>query len=193
MNSDIFKKITSEDISFLEELSNELSTQTTDHNADPVFWGIRDEVQTPPLAEDYGDTYIIWEVEEGHEVYNSKQDNLSYFIQQMQEHDDCYGESLKMSSNKIKEEILEKYQDDPYEFIREHDLEEYYRDGNIDINYELVTSTGAFLTKRAALEHIKMNRHNYKNPHTYAMTAFRNPEFERLISILKKIGDKNEK
>lgn len=32
---------------------------------------------------------------------------------------------------------------------------------------------------------VKIGRHNYNDPHTYVMTAFRCPEYERLLKILK--------
>ena len=55
----------------------------------------------------------------------------------------------------------------------------YFRD-----IYEVVDEA-VFLTKKACMEHIKKNAHNYNDPHTYVMTAFRCPEYERLLKILK--------
>ena len=48
-----------------------------------------------------------------------------------------------------------------------------------------VVDEAVFLTKKACTEHIKKNAHNYNDPHTYVMTAFRCPEYERLLKILK--------
>lgn len=45
--------------------------------------------------------------------------------------------------------------------------------------------SGAFLTKRECKKHIEANRHHYCEPHTFAMTALRNYEYERLLNILK--------
>ena len=45
--------------------------------------------------------------------------------------------------------------------------------------------TGAFLTKRACKEYIKKYGYNHNDPHTYAMTAYRNFELEKLLKILK--------
>lgn len=44
-----------------------------------------------------------------------------------------------------------------------------------------------FLTLRECREHIARNRHNYKCPATYVQTAWRSPQFERLIGILQQI------
>lgn len=45
-----------------------------------------------------------------------------------------------------------------------------------------------FLTLRDAQEHIRLNHYHYKNPHTYAMTAFRSPSFEKLLGILQTVN-----
>lgn len=44
-----------------------------------------------------------------------------------------------------------------------------------------------FLTLRECEEHIKHNRHHYTNPRTYVQTAWRSPQFERLIKILQQV------
>lgn len=44
-----------------------------------------------------------------------------------------------------------------------------------------------FLTIRECREHIKANDYHYKKPHPYAMTAFRSPQVEKLIKILRTV------
>jgi len=44
-----------------------------------------------------------------------------------------------------------------------------------------------FLTLRECREHIERNRHHYKRPCTYAQTAWRSPQFERLVNILQQV------
>lgn len=44
----------------------------------------------------------------------------------------------------------------------------------------------------AKKEYIKKYSYNHRNPHTYAMTAYRNFELERLLNILKTIDLKDE-
>jgi hypothetical protein len=53
--------------------------------------------------------------------------------------------------------------------------------------------TGAFLTKRACKEYIERFGYNHYKPHTYAMTAYRNFELERLLKILRFGLDFNNK
>jgi hypothetical protein len=57
----------------------------------------------------------------------------------------------------------------------------------VDKKWELSDDTGAFITKRACQEYIDKYGYNHSNPHTYAMTAFRNHEYEKLINTLKTI------
>lgn len=43
-----------------------------------------------------------------------------------------------------------------------------------------------FLTNREAKEHLKSNHYHYTSKaHTYAMTAWRSPQVEKLIHILQ--------
>ena len=43
-----------------------------------------------------------------------------------------------------------------------------------------------FLTKKSAEEHLKQNAHHYSNEaRAYALSAWRNPVYEKLISIIK--------
>ena len=44
-----------------------------------------------------------------------------------------------------------------------------------------------FITLRDARRHIESNSYHYRNPHTYAMTAFRSPSVEKLWEILQTI------
>lgn len=52
-------------------------------------------------------------------------------------------------------------------------------------NFHRCREGTVFLTKRACKKHIEQNDYHYDNPHTYALTAWRNPEVEHLLKILK--------
>jgi hypothetical protein len=45
-----------------------------------------------------------------------------------------------------------------------------------------------FLTKRACERHIRLNDYHYRQPKPFADTAWRNPEFERLLRIVEKFA-----
>lgn len=42
-----------------------------------------------------------------------------------------------------------------------------------------------FLTKSECKKHIELNHYHYNNPHSYAMTAWRSPQVEKLYEVLK--------
>jgi len=42
-----------------------------------------------------------------------------------------------------------------------------------------------FLTKKECEDHIERNGYNYSEPHSYAMTAFRSPQVEKLYDVLQ--------
>lgn len=59
----------------------------------------------------------------------------------------------------------------------------------IDPNYPDLKS-GAFLTQAACQDHIDENYYHYKEPHTYAWTAWRNPEMVSVMQhIIKESGN----
>ena len=83
------------------------------------------------------------------------------------------------------------------EFLIDNDFFDYGDFYETEKKHILSEDTGCFLTKRACQLHIAQNGYHYSEPHTYAMTAWRNPEFERLLHILKttdfsKLIDKEE-
>jgi hypothetical protein len=80
--------------------------------------------------------------------------------------------------------VNKEWMKDVVDFIKDY-VEPQCRIVWVDNKYELSTYTGAFLTKRACKEYIDKYGYNHSNPHTYAMTAIRNPEYETLINILE--------
>lgn len=60
--------------------------------------------------------------------------------------------------------------------------------------WRLSLDTGAFLTREDALKHLKQNRYNYaEGAYPYALTAYRNPTFERLWRIITETDWEKEK
>lgn len=170
-------EISQEDYEFLKDLQNELNTQTNDGNAHPVFWGVEETVEEcRGDNEDFGgDPYIYfddgkWTLEEAIEVVK---DNIEE-----------YDKDIRDEWNDIDKTSIY----DVYEFIS-NTLKWNNVYGVVYIEgVERVTPyTGAFITKRACKEYIKKYGYNHNNPHTYAMTAYRNFELERLLKILKTI------
>lgn len=168
-------EIPQEDYDFLKELQHELNTQETDGQADPIYWSVMEK----------------------HEVLSR-----SAFSSPRVPFDDgayTYEELLELVKENIEDydqEIRDEWQND----IDQEDIEEVAkfaceRMGFDNINYDDIyyvededrvsMFSGAFLTKRACLQHIETNKYHYTEPHSYANTAYRNYELERLLKILK--------
>ncbi len=169
------------DFDFLKELAHELNTQPNDGNADPVYWGVMEtkEVGVPDGCGDpilYMGDGCTMELEEAVEY---AQQYVKYDIE-TEKYDERWEELDKSSMSEF------------VEFC--HDVLDW---GDVRIVYvekksSLSRTTGAFLTKRACQDYIKNFGYNHSKPHTYAMTAFRNYELERLLKILKSIDFKEE-
>ena len=54
-------EISQEDYEFLKELQHELNTQTTDGNAEPVFWGVIETVEDVTDGDYDGEPYITYD------------------------------------------------------------------------------------------------------------------------------------
>lgn len=157
-----------QDLEFLIELQHKLNTQENDGNADPLFWGVMEEKKVPAYPGCGNGSELVIESEGNYqddELGELKEwmDDTGYF-------NDCELESI-YDLNDAEEALVEKGIDCE---IYSYSLEDV-----------LSKNTGAFLTKEACQHHIKINGHNLSKPRTYAMTAFRNFEYEQLLKILK--------
>lgn len=170
--------LTKEDIEFLKELQNEMKTQDTCHQAAPRFWGIGETVERP-TADGCGDEV---------KIVDSTGDCMSYSL-------DEYVEIIDMC---IAEEDWDDETIAGWEGVDKTDMEAVVEFASERLDREVRTvetekcfciseQTGCFLTKRAAEKHIELNGYHYQNPVPYAMTAWRNPEFERFLKIFEEM------
>ena len=175
-------EISQEDYEFLKELQNELNTQENDGNADPVFWGVEETVEECRGGDgEYGgDPYITyddgkWSLEEAiEEVEDELKNNPEYSDEWL---------------HKEWEEVDKSCAEDVYEFMTGMlHWEGIYGVVYVEDVKRVTPFTGAFITKRACKEYIKKYGYNHNDPHTYAMTAYRNFELGRLINILKSLN-----
>lgn len=174
-------ELSNEDYEFLKELQNELNVQENDGNADPVFWGVEETVEECRGGDgEYGgDPYITyddgkWSLEEAiEEVEDELKNNPEYSDEWL---------------HKEWEEVDKSCAEDVYEFMTEMlHWEGIYGVVYVENVKRVTPFTGAFITKRACKEYIKKYGYNHNDPHTYAMTAYRNFELGRLINILKNL------
>lgn len=164
-----------EDIDFLRELQHELNTQEHDEQASPRFWGIIEDVEYPASEDCYDNAYI----------YDNADCEVRSYEQIVDWVDDIISDEHPELKDEWNEDVKENYElEDLCEWIKDNldwDVEVVY-----SRNYEkLSEETGCFLTKKAAKRHLELNHYHYKNGKTYAMTAWRNPEFERVLNILQ--------
>lgn len=173
-------KVSQEDFDFLKELQHELLTQTNDGNADPVYWGVMESTLCG-VPDGCGDPIIYMgdgaTMDTAEAVAYIKNEYLRYLDKTNQQ------EWAKIDKNDM---------DDVVRFMNEelgwHEVRVVYQRRKEFISQY----TGAFLTKRACQEYIDHYGYNHERPHTYAMTAYRNFELERLLKILKTMEFKED-
>lgn len=166
-------EVTQEQYEFLKNLQHELLTQPTDGNADPVFWGVIEEKEIG-VPDGCGEPRIYL----GDGVVNTLEEAVAYVNEWIEDCDD----EIKYDWNEVDKE----WPKDVADFIKTY-IDMQCRVVWLDKKWELSDKTGAFLTKRACQEYIDKYGYNHTNPHTYAMTAFRNHEYEKLINLLKTV------
>lgn len=171
----MYLEIDDNDYEFLKELQNELNTQSTDGNAQPVFWGVM-ETHEVAVPEDCGDKCKI--------TYDDGWMDIEEAVEEV-------NEAIIEYSPDLQNEWKEVDKEDPYElceFMKEKlkwdSIYDYVEVRDQDM---LSTYTGAFLTKRACKEYIEKYGYKHERPKTYAMTAIRNFELEHLLNILRGI------
>lgn len=170
-----------EDIEFLRELQHELNTQEHDEQAAPRFWGIEEKyLETAPEGD--GEPYIFtcdYEKQTLEEYIESVREELSELTPEENEnYDNIIAEWTDIDKENV-DEVVEFVNSNLRKFGTEDDilwLKECTR---------VSEETGCFLTKRAAKKYLEKNYYHHNDGHTYAMTAWRNPEFERLMNILQ--------
>ncbi len=166
-------EVTQGQYEFLKNLQHELLTQPTDGNANPVFWGVIEEKEIG-VPDGCGEPRIYL----GDGVVNTLEETVAYVDEWIEDCDD--------ETKNVWDEVDKEWPEDVVDFIKTY-IDMQCRLISVDKKCELSDETGAFLTKRACQEYIDKYGYNHTNPHTYAMTAFRNYEYEELINILKTI------
>lgn len=168
--------LSQDDYDFLKDLQHELNTQTNDGNADPVYWGVK-ESEMKGVPEGCGDPIIYM----GDGVAMTTKEAVEYIENDV---DDAYKEQWA--------DVDKTDMDDVVRFMNENlewdDVRVVYQ----RLEEHISRNTGAFLTKRACKTYIERYGYNHCQPRTYAMTAYRNDELERLLNILKTMNLKED-
>ena len=174
-----------EDIKFLKELQNEMLTQDTVCQADPRFWVVVQTVRDYWVDDDI-DGICFYDSDLSESVFEGELEELADWLKEnFNEIVKCeYDNGFLEIVCEDEEEYLIDNISEIENFLEEYDFNRYtvcnYRDRE-----EIVPNT-MFLTLRECKEHIKANGYHYNKPHSYAMTAWRSPQVEKLYKILQK-------
>jgi len=173
--------ISKEDYEFLKDLQNELNTQTTDGNAQPVFWGVEETVEE--CRGEYGDF--------GGDPYITYDDGKMSIEEAVKEIEDAFENEPEEYDDDIRAQWEDVDKSDPEEvcnFMTDQlGWNHIYGVVYVEKVKRVTPYTGAFLTKRACKNYIEKYGYNHNDPHTYAMTAYRNFELQKLINILRNL------
>ena len=164
------------DAEFMTKLKHELLTQPTDMQAAPRHWGIIEEKKIFGMHPDAADDWRVF---------------------------DCSSCCVVGNENDLESVVAEFVDPDGYNLGDEEEFDCLDVDEVVERANELMDSTGSvtfevqyyrtkyivnpdhvFLTKKACLEHIEKYGYNYSEPKPYALTAYRCPEYERLLKII---------
>lgn len=167
-----------EDKEFLAELAQELRTQDNCSTRNPI-WCIMDK-RYMPKSKGCGDEYRVVDCDGGEWTLG---DFADYAF-------DCFSHRGDISLNDVKEEIMSCTDDDDLRstlesLFKEVDFYEY-RIVEVSLEEFIAPDTTGFLTMKSAKEHLRLNSYHY-SPYAkaYALSAWRNPVYERLINIIK--------
>lgn len=167
-----------DEINFLKQLARKRKTQEKDGCADPVFWMIQDQKN---VFTDDGEYLMFFGY--GEELYNTYNNFDKERLEDLKEY---IIDNTDITVDEIEEVKEIKNNGDLIQFLDWNDLDINYR--RFKREYFISTTTGPFLTKEAAKKHLEENHYHYsKNARTYGLVGWRNPEFEKLMSIIEKL------
>lgn len=160
-------QVTDEMYNFLMGLSHELNTQDHRCTAMPYYFTVR---ETKEVAAHEGcGVEILYSSE--YETELRTEDEKREWIK---EHEDYFQGTI------FENEAIDLENQTAYDLdvmLGELCFDKFY----IDTDY---TYENCFLTSKACDEHIRINKHNLKEPVNYLKHAFRNPELEKVLQFL---------
>lgn len=162
-----------EDKLFLADLARELNTQDNAATRNPV-WCIMDK-ETVIVPEGCGDFKAVTDDERVMPLEDFA-DEIAENVSEEYEQEVMEAICLCDDTDELRNVLEEYTSEDPYDYCmfeaRKEDC--------------ICRDATGFLTKKSAEEHLKQNAHHYsKEARAYALSAWRNPVYERLINIIK--------
>ena len=168
-----------EEREFLKELQREMLTQDHVCQANPRFWVVMETKRVYGIDGDYADGCVIVG-EEGEECNSNLKDVAKWLNDTLDI--DC--EYTVCQSIEIGEEELHDL-DDVINYLENNTGYDQFSIVHFKDEEQIAKNT-MFLTNRECKEHIKANYYHYsKDAHSYAMTAWRSPQEQKLYEILE--------
>lgn len=185
-------QITQEEVEFLCKLQKEMNTQDTCAQAEPRFWVIKgsEEMIT---ADGYGDSTVLFDNDAAETVARTMRQAYEYLkevdIEEIKEVE--FVDPDEFIKVKFDEDCFEDQEDELTTIEEVADFLNGFNDVYRAIKYEKVGKiypSTMFLTQKEAESHLRANDYYYSgDAHTYAMTAWRSPDVERLWKILREV------
>lgn len=199
--------LSEKDIEFLTNLKNEMISQEgTTGNAEPVYFSLI-ETEGIPTDEDFSDELCIYEKNTGETITTGMESAVNDVLSYLGESGDIEnlekeGWKITAKNNQItacfndkkKNITITQYNDSLYDILDV--INEIWEKAGIAItvsmdimpiyNVHKIVENTLFITKKAADKYLERFRYNHKKgTHSYAMTAIRSPEIEKLWEIIK--------
>lgn len=179
-----------EDREFLKQLQHEMLTQDTDYQADPRFWVIMQKEKEYWVEENI-DGIFIYDCSNCEDLFEGEfgsDEMKEWFIAFIKERSETEVTNLESCSD-----LSFKFGEEDFYITDNKELEEFINEKcgvEVSIGYYrekyAIQENTMFLTKREAEGYLKANYYHYNSTaHTYAMTAWRSPQVERLYKILQ--------
>lgn len=166
-----------EKIKWLFELGKRMKEQDTDCQAAPRFWVVREKKKYFGFEEGFEDGIVLELGSERYDVSEQKE-----FFETMA----SQGSEIAAKYRDKIEETGNLFDEDELRNIVEEINDDYFDCGVVGYcEYNKIAENTMFITKAECKKHIAENDYHYYKPHTYAMTAWRSPEVEKLFSILE--------
>lgn len=164
-----------EDIQFLQQLQSSLLKQDSDpkmhdYQAEPRFWVVMDKEE---IESKNGTPHVF--------------DRKQSVVYTIDDYIKRVADEVYLADTWIINKLWGKVDKSDIDNVRYFAENKFKHDTEI-IYIELIDKIAPntfFLTKEAAEKHIEINHYHYREPRTYAMTAWRSPEFERFLKLFK--------
>lgn len=162
-------------IALQKDLKEDREKETS--QANPIYYGIQD-IREEVTEDGYQDRNTYYDTESGNEITEEE-----IFTDYLSED----------AIQELTDYLVIKKTDDGYEI---EDMSEWtsYLEDNTSIQpvcimrIPYIKPDTLFLTRKAAKKHLEANSHHYtKDAVTYAMTAWRSPQYEKLLYLLHHI------